>query len=280
MDLVSVVVVTYNQSKIVVETLDSILKQTYPRIELVVSDDHSTDDTVEVVRDWIEQHKERFENCVLLASEVNHGITANLNIGVRASKGKYVKTLGDDIMVPEAIEEYVEHFTRTDGEKVVWVARSKPFPDEDGIDVTPVQQFCDREIAFCKLSQKEQYRDIAEGNRIPAPSANFYVRKVWDEMGGFDEHITSFEDYSMWLTLVSHGYCFRLIDKELVYYRISKNSISNTTKHFNRMQNSVADLFFRRGGWMLLRTGQFNAFAHQFVRACRAKWRYRRENRD
>lgn len=275
MDLVSVVVVTYNQSKIVRETLDSVLKQTYERIELVVSDDCSTDDTVQVVREWIDAYGEQLEKCILIANEVNHGIVANLNIGVRASSGKYVKTLGDDIMLPGAIEEYVKHFEKTSGEKIVWIARSKPFPDEAEIDIYPIQQFCDRELAFCELSQKEQYKSLAEGNRIPAPSANFYERLVWDEMGGFNEHIASFEDYPMWLTLVQHGYRFNLIDEELVLYRISKNSISNTTKHFDRMQNSVADMFFTQSAWMLLKTGQFNAFVHQFVRACRAKWNYR-----
>ena len=55
MNLVSVVVVVYNSSETVVETLDTILKQTYRNIELIVADDCSTDDTVKIVKSWFFQ---------------------------------------------------------------------------------------------------------------------------------------------------------------------------------------------------------------------------------
>jgi len=53
--LVSVVVVTYNSSKYVEETLESIKNQTYPNIELIVTDDCSTDSTVDIVMNWEEK---------------------------------------------------------------------------------------------------------------------------------------------------------------------------------------------------------------------------------
>ena len=69
--LVSVTVITYNSSKTVLETLDSIKAQTYQNLELIVSDDCSTDDTVELCRNWIEQNKERFVRTELLTVEKN-----------------------------------------------------------------------------------------------------------------------------------------------------------------------------------------------------------------
>lgn len=55
--LVSVSVITYNSAKTVLETLESIKAQTYQNLELIVSDDCSTDNTVELCRNWIEQNK-------------------------------------------------------------------------------------------------------------------------------------------------------------------------------------------------------------------------------
>ena len=69
--LVSVSVITYNSSKTVLETLESVKTQTYPNIELIISDDCSPDNTVEVCREWIEQNKERFVRIEILAAEVS-----------------------------------------------------------------------------------------------------------------------------------------------------------------------------------------------------------------
>ena len=59
--LVSIIVITYNSSKYVLETLESAKAQTYQNIELIVTDDCSNDNTVEICRKWIEENKERFQ---------------------------------------------------------------------------------------------------------------------------------------------------------------------------------------------------------------------------
>ena len=105
--LVSVAVVTYNSSKTVVETLDSIANQTYPDLELIVSVDCSTDNTVEICREWIEAHKERFVRTELLTVEKNTGVSANMNRGADACQGEWVKDIaGDDVLLPECIDIY------------------------------------------------------------------------------------------------------------------------------------------------------------------------------
>ncbi len=72
--LISVPVVTYNSSKTVLETLDSIYNQTYENLELIVSDDCSTDNTVDICQEWINAHKERFVRTELLVDEKNTGV--------------------------------------------------------------------------------------------------------------------------------------------------------------------------------------------------------------
>ena len=85
--LVSVVVITYNSSATVVETLESIKNQTYQNIELIVSDDYSNDNTIEITSEWLKKNSSRFEKSLLLRADHNAGTSANCNRGVRATSG-------------------------------------------------------------------------------------------------------------------------------------------------------------------------------------------------
>ena len=58
--LVSIIVITYNSSKYVLETLESAKAQTYENIELIISDDGSTDDTIKICKNWLEKNQDRF----------------------------------------------------------------------------------------------------------------------------------------------------------------------------------------------------------------------------
>ena len=78
MNLVSVVVVVYNSSETVVETLDTILKQTYRNIELIVTDDCSTDDTVKIVKSWMIENHKRFARCGIVKNKKNFGCDKKL----------------------------------------------------------------------------------------------------------------------------------------------------------------------------------------------------------
>ena len=85
--LVSVIIVTYNSSKFVLETLESVKNQSYENIELIVSDDASTDKTVDLCKEWIRKNKDRFAKAKLVTAEKNSGIPANCNQGIKIRKG-------------------------------------------------------------------------------------------------------------------------------------------------------------------------------------------------
>ena len=105
--LVSIVVASYNASKTIIETLESIKAQTYSPLELIVADDCSQDDTAVKCEEWLAKNQNRFVRSKLIVNEENKGISANFNIGVRASSGEWVKIFGDDILLPDAIEKNV-----------------------------------------------------------------------------------------------------------------------------------------------------------------------------
>lgn len=99
MNLVSVILPTYNAEKWVVEAIDSVIVQTYPAVELVVVDDGSQDDTVSVVREKLRNDFKKRWQIIELSS--NRGPSAARNVGLRAAKGSWVQFLdSDDVIAP------------------------------------------------------------------------------------------------------------------------------------------------------------------------------------
>jgi len=104
--LVSVIISTYNSSRFIEETLESIACQTWKEIEIIVTDDCSKDDTVEICREWLAKHDSRFSMTKLLASDVNTGISGNANRGLYAANGNWIKFLGaDDTLKTNCLED-------------------------------------------------------------------------------------------------------------------------------------------------------------------------------
>lgn len=109
--LVSIIVITYNSSKYVLETLESARAQTYQNLELIVSDDASQYDTVEICQAWLEENGDRFVRAELVTVEENTGIPANCNRGVRKAKGEWVKLIAGNVI--SYIQKYPKiHFSK------------------------------------------------------------------------------------------------------------------------------------------------------------------------
>lgn len=102
---VSVIVPIYNQLDFIRETVESVLAQDHPNIELVLSDDGSTDGTTDVLREYAEREPGRVK---LVASEQNTGIAGAFNRALDAHTGEYIAWLGgDDVMLPGKLSRQV-----------------------------------------------------------------------------------------------------------------------------------------------------------------------------
>jgi glycosyltransferase involved in cell wall biosynthesis len=98
---ISVIVPIYNQANFIRETVDSVLAQDECDLELILSDDGSTDGTSEILRDYAEREPERVR---LVTSERNTGIAGAFNRALDAHTGDYIAWLGgDDVMLPGKI---------------------------------------------------------------------------------------------------------------------------------------------------------------------------------
>ena len=234
--LVSVAVVTYNVSKTVIETLESIKAQTYPYIELVVSDDCSTDGTVDICRKWIEANKDRFVRTELVTVEKNTGISANHNRLEANCRGEWVKPIdSDDILLPDCVETFVNYVSDHPDAVYVW-SDFEVFGGEEKDREAFYSFYANNTKSFFKSSIEEQYDFITMvGDCIP-PTSSFFNRAAVESLGiRNDERIPFMDDTPRWINLLKKQVRFHYIDKPTARYRMSDTSMArNTPQKFDK----------------------------------------------
>jgi len=104
--LISVAIITYNSENFITQAIDSVLSQDYPNIEVIISDDASTDNTHTVLKKYQQKHPHKIK---LLLATKNQGVTNNWFKCIQACSGKYIACLaGDDEFLPKKISKQVE----------------------------------------------------------------------------------------------------------------------------------------------------------------------------
>ncbi len=221
--LVSVAVITYNSAQTILETLESIKIQTYPELELIISDDCSTDNTISVCQQWINSNKARFYQTKIIEAPANTGISANCNRAEDACIGDWVKLIaGDDILLPECIETYMQHVAERKDCPCIF-SRVQCFSAFDGKTIGYYKSF---DYSFFSLTREKQLNHlIYNGNCIPAASAFFNISLMRKLGIRNDERIPFLEDLPRWINILNAGYRLEYIDRNLVRYRVF-NSIS------------------------------------------------------
>jgi alpha-1,3-rhamnosyltransferase len=222
--LVSIVVVSYNASKSIIETLDSIKSQTYSPLELIIADDCSQDNTAVKCKEWLAANQDRFVRSQLIVNEENKGISANFNVGIRASTGEWIKIFGDDILLPDAIEKNVAFAIENDCVMVT----------------SKVKYFLDGTRKVLKILPKDNYKFPVSShdqfiahirNTLVAPSPTwFYKRELYDRLGGIDERYRLSDDIPFAFKMLKSGERFSYLPQETVLYRITNTSVSNGKK--------------------------------------------------
>lgn len=249
--LVSMIIQAYNSSNTVVRTLESIKAQTYPCIELIITDDKSKDNTLEIVSEWMKKNQNILYDMKLVTSGVNTGIAGSNNRALGKAAGEYIGFLAaDDCMMPDAVQRYVDFCEKNKG--VIPIAKVKLFSEEK-CDFTAVQKYCDRCYEYAELGRMQQYRNLLVQNWVVSPAASFYPAEVMHKLKGFDEAYRWMEDYPLNLKIMHKGYSFGFIDQELVQYRISGKSI--TGSGLTPLKKNEAKLFFREKMWYMIEAG-------------------------
>lgn len=132
---ISIIVLTYNHSKYVIDCLNSVKYQAinynfenHHTIQLIVSDDSSKDETVDIVHEWKKSNLNYFEDFIVIENERNIGTCLNYVNALKKCNGDYIKVIGGDDMFPEAsifdIFRYLNHYDMVFGVPFVYYENS------------------------------------------------------------------------------------------------------------------------------------------------------------
>jgi glycosyltransferase involved in cell wall biosynthesis len=217
--LVSIIIVTYNSAKFVLKTLESALNQSYQNLELIISDDCSTDETVNLCNQWLEKNKLRFTRSELITTTLNSGISPNCNRGVQKATADWIKIIaGDDELLPNCIADNVTFIENNKEARFIFSKMIK-FNEKNGkkefYENFPVES---HKILF-NTHAKIQYQNLITDNLVcPAP-ASFIHRQSLIQLGTFNEQYPFIEDYPLWVKCTLHNYPLYYFDKATVLYR-------------------------------------------------------------
>ncbi len=221
--LVTVIVLTYNSQEYILETLESIRKQRYSRIQLIVSDDCSTDATVSLVKRWLHECNNgvNFEEGIIVENEVNYGISKNCNNGLAKARGEWIKYIaGDDLLASTCIESFVKQC----------VHLAEPSFLVSDVEIFYSNSSRSRRVWRSKLpnGNKAQLRRVLKGGAIKATSA-FLSASILRDLGAFDENFPFLEDDPLWVKYLQSGRTFVEVKSVLVEYRVHDKSVSNAS---------------------------------------------------
>ncbi len=211
---ISVVVPTYNRGPLVRSTLDSVLAQTLPPLEVIVVDDGSTDGTP----DWIEAH---YGTRVRVIRQDNGGVARARNLGLERACGEFIAFLDhDDLWLPSKLSLQLEAMQSNPRVGVVY--SSWAAVDEAGAEMPPIIQW-----------QRQWWWRPRDGNAYPwtlLPHPLGFVRNpivsmsvplirtdLLRSVGGFDPRTVPSDDWDLWIRL-SKICEFACVDQELVHY--------------------------------------------------------------
>ncbi|MCL9808511.1 glycosyltransferase [Flavobacterium luminosum] len=213
--LVSVICLCYNHGKYVLESLNSVLNQSYPNVELIIGDDASTDNSVTVISEWLKDHP----TIPFVFNQTNLGNTKTFNKLLQLSKGDYIIDLAaDDLLQKDCISELINTFYTSSYKNLKIVYGNAELINEKG-----------QHLGFY-YNQPAPSGDLYESivgqyNKICTP-ASMVKRSLLDELGGYNENL-AYEDLDLWIR-TSRKYPIQYLDKVVVKKRELENSLGNS----------------------------------------------------
>ncbi|MBL7885101.1 MAG: glycosyltransferase family 2 protein [Bacteroidia bacterium] len=203
--LVSVIVPCFNSAPYIVETLSSVKHQTYSYWECIIINNNSTDNTVQIVSNFIKDDV-RFK----LIHQEKKGVSAARNKGILESNGEYILPLdGDDLIDKTYIEKCVNKLESNPELKVVY-CQADFFGEWKGkweLPAFSIQQMLIENVVFCTAMYKK---------------ADFNQTKGYNE-----SMLLGYEDWDFWLGLLKSNNEVFQIQETLFHYRIRKTSRNN-----------------------------------------------------
>jgi alpha-1,3-rhamnosyltransferase len=236
--LVSIVVMSYNSAGTIGETLSSIERQGYRKFEILFCDDGSTDATQQMIGRWTDDHRDEY-TIGLHLSECNEGVVRNVAKGYAAAQGDWIKLIAaDDLLADDCLERFVEEAGRQRADLIFSQCMTFNAHDEHQRIVgwsSRINAGMPREQMLSLLLRK---------NLFPAPSS-FISKSALVAAGGPDLRFRMLDDWPLWIRMMAQGARVGLIERPLVHYRISSESVSSSAGRFVSMMlwNDLKQLY-------------------------------------
>jgi len=223
--LVSVIIPLYNQKEYVKRAIESVLKQTYSPIEIIVINDGSTDNPHEVL--------DKYFGKVKVIDQKNQGLAATRNIGLKNCLGEYIQFLdADDTILKDKIAKQVKILEKNKdcsltACRAVWV-------DEEGKTLSVQKKY---------LNKFPTIKEFLMENQFPVHSV-LMKKAILLKTGLFDEKMNSYEDLDLWIRILLNGYKIICTNHVLVkYFQISNAMSSNADIMYNARMKILKKYF-------------------------------------
>lgn len=219
--IVSVIIPCYNQAQYLPKSVESVLAQTFRDFEIIIVDDGSPDNTVQVAEELIAKHTDAR---IRLIRKANGGIASARNFGISASKGHYLLPLdADDQLMPNFLEKALEQMSLNDGIAIAF---------------TDIQHFGARTDVYRSGPYSLDVELV--DNRIP--SCSLFKKEMFEALGGYDESFRSYEDWDFWIRALAAGWKASHIPEPLFCYRKRQESDEGLLAYGNRNRKSLLEM--------------------------------------
>lgn len=210
-EMISIVIPVYNAEKYIVETMNSVLAQTYTDWELVLVLNGCKDSSEEVVNKYKELHKDK--NIRVIVEHENKGAAMARNRGVNEANGRYIAYLdADDIWMPEKLEHQLAFLK---DKNAAFICSGYEFADENAKGTGKVVH----------VPAYMGYREALKNTTVFTSTVIFDTDKLPKEKIQMPD-IKS-EDTALWWKVLREGWLVYGLDENLVLYRRPKNSLSS-----------------------------------------------------
>jgi len=226
---VSICIPTFNSSKYIFECLNSVKEQTYKDFEVIVTDNDSSDDTLEIV--------DLFKglNLKVYKNDQNFGIGKNFNMACSKANGELIKLLpSDDIIYPKSLEQSINYFSQY--KNISMVMTSKDLINNQSKII--YKNFSSLNTGF--YNGKDIAKKILYSGRNPLgePGYSLIKKESYLKAGGFNENLSFTLDIDLWMRILEHEDIF-YINKPLGGFRIHPSSLSTNQNEYKQYQDWI-----------------------------------------
>jgi glycosyltransferase involved in cell wall biosynthesis len=220
--LVTIICLCYNHEAYVVESLNSVINQSYSSIEVIIIDDCSTDTSKTIITTWLEKNPK----IQFITNETNLGNTKSFNKAFKYAKGEYIIDLAtDDILLPNCVALQIDAFKNSRYKNLGVVYGNVELISENGVFESfyfPVNN--QKKVIENRITGNIYQSVLSGGNSICSVSA-MIKKSVFDHLQGYDETL-AYEDLDFWIR-ASRSYEFDFVDEPIIQKRIVTNSLGS-----------------------------------------------------